>query len=223
MCVCVCVCVCADYVSVAEGDSMHFNTGNRDALEYAASELAYFVDYGPPGSADTVGLGTLSTRPFSGETRYVKLPKPHNDTDQLALNRYMVVSKHDIDGVEVTVGGVHLEWFGDPSAQTEFVADYFRQHVDGPAILIGDFILEPPGNRYVCLQVCVCVCVCVCVGVCVCVCVWVRTAASHIAHRGLFHAAFPTASLAGRTAAPTTSLRWHLRTVRSAGLMWGHC
>lgn len=57
----------------------------------------------------------------------------------------------------------------------------------------------------------------------VCRTCWVRTAASHIAHRGLFHAACPTASLAGRTAAPTTSLRWHLRTVRSAGLMWGHC
>ncbi len=45
----------ADYVSVAEGDSMHFNTGNRDALEYAASDLAYFVDYGPPGYAGVSG------------------------------------------------------------------------------------------------------------------------------------------------------------------------
>ena len=31
------------------GDSMHLNTGNRDALEFVSSALSYYVDYGPPG------------------------------------------------------------------------------------------------------------------------------------------------------------------------------
>jgi endonuclease/exonuclease/phosphatase family metal-dependent hydrolase len=138
----------ADYVTVAEGDSMHFNTANRDALEFVASDLAYHADYGPAGYSDFVGVGTLSTRPFSADADYVLLPKPHDDPQNVALNRYMVVSKLNVGGLEVTIGGLHLEWFGDPSAQTGFIAKWFREHVpDGPAILIGDFNLEPPGKE----------------------------------------------------------------------------
>ena len=50
-------------------------------------------------------------------------------------------------GVEITIGGLHLEWFGDPTAQTDFVAKWFRENVAGPAIILGDFNLEPRGNN----------------------------------------------------------------------------
>ena len=93
----------ADYVTIAEGDSMHFNTGNRDALEYYSARLAYYTDYGPAGHEDFVGVGTLSNRPFSNaddddELKYIKLPKPDNDPNQRGLNRFMVISKITIAG-----------------------------------------------------------------------------------------------------------------------------
>ena len=122
----------------------------------AASSLNYHVDFGPAGFADFVGVGTLSTRPFSypsGDSarqtpsEYVQLPKPDPDPGQMALNRYMIVSTLEVGGIDVTIGGLHLEWFGDPTAQTAFVAEYFRENVRGPAILIGDFNLEPTGGN----------------------------------------------------------------------------
>ena len=62
----------------------------------------------------------------------------------MGLNRFMVVSKVMVGNVEVKIGGLHLEWFGDPASQTAAVAEYFES-VDGPAIILGDFNLEPPG------------------------------------------------------------------------------
>ena len=56
-------------------------------------------------------------------------------------------TKRTIDS-RMQVAGVHLEWFGDPSSQTEFIAKYFRDHVkSGPAIILGDFNLEPGGGN----------------------------------------------------------------------------
>ena len=88
-------------------------------------------------------MGALSTRPWSSDADYVKLPRPDPD-DGMGLNRFMVVSKVMVGNVEVQIGGLHLEWFGDPASQTAAVADYFES-VDGPAIILGDFNLEPPG------------------------------------------------------------------------------
>jgi hypothetical protein len=69
-----------------------------DALEYYSSRLAYYTDYGPPGHEDFVGVGALSTRPFvnadeDDAAKYIPLPKPDDDPDQVALNRFMVISK----------------------------------------------------------------------------------------------------------------------------------
>ena len=42
---------------------------------------------------------------------------------------------------------MHLEWFGDPTSQTAFIAEWFAAHVPGPAIVLGDFNLEPSGAQ----------------------------------------------------------------------------
>ena len=52
----------------------------------------------------------------------------------------------EVSGVEVTVVVVHLEWFGDPSIQTAYIAQYF-QNLSGPAVLLGDFNLEADGSN----------------------------------------------------------------------------
>ena len=139
---------------MAEGDSMHFNTGNRDALEWVTSALGagYSTDYGPPGYADFVGIGTISKMPLDFEAQpyeYVLVPRPANDVElgMVALNRYMVVSRHIVNGVEVTIGGLHLEWFGDPTASVNKIVEWFDEHVSGPAIILGDFNLEPSGGN----------------------------------------------------------------------------
>jgi hypothetical protein len=105
---------------------------------------------GPAGWADTVGIGTLSTVPFVGNVKHVPLPKPKDPThptqdDSNALNRFMVVVKIRVQDVLITVAGVHLEWFGDPSDQTQFIQQYFRDE-PGPVIIAGDFNLEPTGG-----------------------------------------------------------------------------
>lgn len=141
----------ADVVAVGEGDAMHFQTANRDALEYTSAALGSpwvkNTDFGPPGYADTVGVGMLSTRHVNAPPEYIQLPRPSVDPDGIALNRFLVVNRFKVNDVIVTVGAVHLEWFGDPSAQTAAIADYFRTQVRGPAIIVGDFNIEPNGGN----------------------------------------------------------------------------
>ena len=76
----------------------------------AASSLNYHVDFGPAGFADFVGVGTLSTRPFSypsGDSarqtpsEYVQLPKPDPDPGQMALNGTLVARERDFADVPV--------------------------------------------------------------------------------------------------------------------------
>ena len=137
-----------DYVVIPEGDSMHGVTGNRDALDYLSSTTALHINYGPPGYVDAVGVAALSSRQFERDNvkkhQIVALPKPTpND-----LNRFMLVDTFEVNGISVTVAGVHLEWFGDPSKQTEFIVNYFNEYeIDANIIVLGDFNLEPSGSN----------------------------------------------------------------------------
>ncbi|GMH52714.1 hypothetical protein TL16_g01295 [Triparma laevis f. inornata] len=135
-----------DYVVIPEGDSMHANTGNRDAVDFYSSKLGkYHVNFGPAGNVDAVSVAAMSTRKFEEEGEIVQLPKPTSGD----LNRFMLVDHFVVGGQEVIIAGTHFEWFGDPTTQTQFVVDYFEDHdFDSvPVIVTGDFNLEPCGGN----------------------------------------------------------------------------
>jgi hypothetical protein len=66
-----------------------------------------------------VSVAALSTRPFGPGGKIVHLPKPTEED----LNRFMLVDNFMVGETKVVVVGLHLEWFGDPTTQTEFVVE----------------------------------------------------------------------------------------------------
>jgi len=82
---------------------------------FYSDRLRYYRDPGPASSQVFPGIAIFSSRPLKN-VKYHVLPKPSSGD----ITRFAVSTRVTVNGVDILLVSLHLEWYGDPRVQTVF-------------------------------------------------------------------------------------------------------
>ena len=131
-------------IGLLESDLSRIMTSNRDLVDYLASKLKMYSDFGPSTAQNTWGCALLSSFPIISSKRNI-LPSPYGE---LAC---FIDATLDVNGVPTHVFVTH---FGntedeiDRSLQSQAIAKYAQLYEEEPLVVLGYFTTRTNAPNY---------------------------------------------------------------------------
>lgn len=128
-----------DILALQENDSARISFNNNDYVRYYASQMGYYVVYGPPTPAGTFGTALLSRYPLENPAVIYTF----SDADENAITRAEI----DFAGRQLTIFNVHPD--GSDQADAAFARAVLEQIGSREnVIVLGDFNLRQSSPAY---------------------------------------------------------------------------